>query len=175
MTRDQSLHLASQLRALCEQAVGADAGAGVGGRTELSLRGMRDISMSLRGRGAANGAAVDSSGPGSSMVEISAHGPRVLDRALERASGGLIEVLNHGSGVELWCENRCRPRVPCGSPTPCYGFPFRFAILRCCTESKADAVAPASPFLLFSSPHSVRPLAKGLFNSAFRALAVLLR
>jgi len=108
MTSDQSMHLASQLKALCEQAVGADAGAGVGGRSEMSLRGMRDISMSIRGRGAGNGAGGDSSGVGSGgmMVEISAHGPRVLDRALERATGGLIEVLNRGGGVELWCENR---------------------------------------------------------------------
>ncbi len=113
MTRDQSMHLASQLKALCEQAVGADVGAGVGGRNEMSLRGMRDISMSLRGRGA-GGAAGDSSGVGSGsmLVEISAHGPRVLDRALERATGGLIEVLNQGSGVELWCENRLFPASP---------------------------------------------------------------
>ena len=32
-----------------------------------------------------------------------------VDRALERASGGLIEVLNRGGSVELWCENRCCP------------------------------------------------------------------
>ena len=48
----------------------------------------------------------EASQSGRAFVDCSAHGPRVLDRALERASGGLIEVLNHGSGVELWCENR---------------------------------------------------------------------
>ncbi len=101
MTRDQSMHLASQLKDLCSQAVGAVVGAGLDGRSEMSIRG-----MSLRMRGAGVQGDPSGSGRGNMLVEISAHGPRVMDRALERASGGLIEVLNQGSGVELWCENR---------------------------------------------------------------------
>ena len=117
ISHDQSMHLASQLRALCNQAVGADAlltyAAGVGGREageslrDASLRGLRDLSMNLRGRTVGSaGRDGSSSGRGPVIVDCSAHGPRVLDRALDKASGGLMEVLEQGSGVELWCENR---------------------------------------------------------------------
>ena len=117
ITRDQSIHLASQLRALCDQAVGVDAAltfaaVGTGGRRALlggdsSLRGLRDLGAGagLRGRTPREGSRL---GRGGALEDtMSVHGPRVLDRALERASGGLMEVLNQGSGVELWCENRC--------------------------------------------------------------------
>jgi hypothetical protein len=119
MTRDQSIHLASQLRALCDLAAGAAAEpdadlcfpAGVGGaygqaapdsQHDSSLRGILSQGAIMLGR---------TPGAEASRADCSAHGPRVLDRALERASGGLIEVLNRGSGVELWCENRSQ--APC--------------------------------------------------------------
>jgi hypothetical protein len=126
ITRDQSMHLASQLRALCDQAVGMDAAlayaAGVGNGVresvgeslrDASLRGLREMSMSIRNRTPARDGSVSGRGQavqGSPIVvDCSAHGPRVLDRALDKASGGLIEVLDQGSGVELWCENRFGP------------------------------------------------------------------
>lgn len=81
-TRAQSREMASQLKALCDQTVGA-ASDPIG------------------------------QGLGRFVAELSHHGPRVLDRSLERASGRLIEVLNQGSGVELWCENRLSaPQTP---------------------------------------------------------------
>ncbi len=120
ISHDQSMHLASQLRALCNQAAGADAAgpnaelcyAGMGGAhgraapdslRDSSLRGILSQGASILGRTPAG----EASQSGHTLVDCSAHGPRVMDRALERASGGLIEVLNRGGGVELWCENRC--------------------------------------------------------------------
>ena len=142
LARDKSLHLASQLRALCDQAAGtvtnpdarmvfAASGnrsatfadglldASLRGLRDSSLRGLRDLGAGVRARTPEQGRGRSPERPrGSSpergddsltgrVVDCSAHGPRVLDRALEKASGGLMEVLNQGSGVELWCENRC--------------------------------------------------------------------
>jgi hypothetical protein len=124
LSRDRSLHLASQLRALCDQAAGVPAGtdagfvypAGGGGEAsertmaesirDSSMRGLRDLGAGILARLPAGGDRGDASVSGH-LGDCSAHGPMVLDRALDRASGGLMEVLNQGCGVELWCENRC--------------------------------------------------------------------
>jgi hypothetical protein len=110
------------------------AGVGIGhGRAapgslrDSSLRGMLSQGASMLGRTPGG----ESSQSGSALVDCSAHGPRALDRALERATGGLIEVLNRGGGVELWCENRCQPEPLnlCSRVISCSGFFYRFAVL----------------------------------------------
>jgi hypothetical protein len=143
LSHDRSLHLASQLRALCDQAAGVPAGtdarlvypaggcaggeargrAMAEGIRDSSMRGLRDLGAGILARLPAGGDRGDASVSGH-LGDCSAHGPMVLDRALDRASGGLMEVLNQGCGVELWCENRC------GRPLhSCPGVPRRRAVV----------------------------------------------
>jgi hypothetical protein len=108
ISQDHSVHLASQLQSLCNQAAGGALSGELAFLQDRSGRGLRDRSgrgwADLSGRFMAARDAPTSLRP--AMTDLSARGPRLLDRALERATGDLIEVLNQGSGVELWCENR---------------------------------------------------------------------
>ena len=119
-------HLAAQLRSLLDQAAGSEPDSCLSHATplqDLSRRGLGELSSRIRGRsldqgrrGSVERGNNSQAAGGAGSVESSAHGPQVLDRALERASGGLLEVLDKGSGVEMWCENRCAPAVrahPC--------------------------------------------------------------
>lgn len=115
MSSDQSAHISSQLQALCDQAAGDLSGASALASRDFSMRGLgaRARSLATGGRDPSQrGAAAASSGHDKSMSgrgalpDASAHGPMVLDRALDRAPPGLMHVLNQGSGVELWWENR---------------------------------------------------------------------
>ncbi len=97
MTYDQSMRLESELKALSDAAAGAARGFDSETAELCFATGVDDAS--------APGNRWDSSRLASALEEYSAQGPNVMDLQLD--SGGLIEMLNRGGGIELWCENRC--------------------------------------------------------------------
>jgi hypothetical protein len=157
MTREQSLQLEAQLKALSDQPAG-DAGrfdaetaelCFVAGEGEAHGRSPPDVrGDSSRGGILNHGVSMlgctlegDASHVGSALEGRSTQRPGVMD--LQRASGGLIEVLARGGGVELWCENRCLPDpLPQLGKWPCRMRSSRAAWLPCgCALPRGDARA----------------------------------
>ena len=93
LTPDQSRHMASQLQLLVDET------AGLAERLGRALPHPDLSTRSSRG-GPGHGAGGVYGG------DFSAHGPHVLDAALDRATGDLMVALGHGGAVERWWENR---------------------------------------------------------------------